>query len=59
MELEELLALLLQLVGPYVARRLLEQLVSRAQDGELPSSDGCRRPLDEFDCDELGIYEEE
>lgn len=58
-ELEELLLFLVQLVGPALARHMLSKLVADARNGELEPRPLCREPFDAFDCDELGIYEEE
>lgn len=59
MGLEELLALLVRLVGGHVAQRLLSKLVEDAQGG-VPQSKGCSLPPgDAFDCDELGIYDDD
>lgn len=59
MELEELLALLVRFVGAHVARSVLSRLVEDARRGELRSSARCRQPSDAFDCDELGIYDDD
>jgi hypothetical protein len=59
MGLEELFWLLVRLLGAHAVRELLSKLVADAQGG-VPRSSGCSLPPgDAFDCDELGIYEEE
>lgn len=60
MGLEELLWLAVRLLGWHVVHQALSRLVAGAQNGESESEPRCvQRFQDAFDCDELGIYEEE
>ena len=49
----------MRLLGAHVVQRVLSELVAGARDGAQPSSGCSLRPGDAFDCDELGIYEED
>lgn len=59
MGLEELFAWAVRLLGPSVVHRALSRLVEGAPGGERELRSSCNEPFDAFDCDELGIYDEE